>query len=133
MSIDALLEKPCWIVDILPEQVPEDSPGQYFPVEKFYLRDSSLRRKQLNMILKLNCFYELALATEDEEIRNPAPTFWQERLGQEYLSILVGKHALITADHTDTYMSVFTADEKLLEMIRKLAAAEGLFMWKGNN
>ena len=52
MSIDELLEKPCWIVDILPEQVPEDSPGQYFPVEKFYLRDSSLRRKQLNMILK---------------------------------------------------------------------------------
>ena len=131
MSIDELLAKPCWIVDILPERVPDKSPGQYFAVEKYWLRDPSLRRKQGNIIMKLNCYYDLTLATENEEIRNPPPAVWLERPGREYLNILVEEHALITADQADTYMTVFTEDEKLLEMIRKLAAAEGLFLWKG--
>ena len=131
MSIDKMLAKPCWIVDILPERVPDKSPGQYFAVEKYWLRDPSLRRKQGNIIMKLNCYYDLTLVTENEEIRNPPPAVWLERPGREYLNILVEEHTLITADQTDTYMTVFTEDEKLLEMIRKLAAAEGLFLWKG--
>jgi len=131
MSIDELLAKPCWIVDILPERVPDKSPGQYFAVEKYWLRDPSLRRKQGNIIMKLNCYYDLTLVTENEEIRNPPPAVWLERPGREYLNILVEEHTLITADQADTYMTVFTEDEKLLEMIRKLAAAEGLFLWKG--
>ena len=34
-TIDELLQLPCWNIDILPEQVPKDSPGQYFAVEKY--------------------------------------------------------------------------------------------------
>ena len=37
MTIDELLETPYWIIDILPKQVPMDSPGQYFAVEEYYL------------------------------------------------------------------------------------------------
>ena len=37
-TIDELLQAPYWIVDILPEQVPADGPGQYFAVERYYLR-----------------------------------------------------------------------------------------------
>ena len=33
--IDELIEKEYWVVDILPEQVPENSPGQYFDIEKY--------------------------------------------------------------------------------------------------
>ena len=128
---DQLLTMPCWIVDILPERVPEGGPGQYSAVEKYFLQDPALRQKQRNIILKLNCYYDLTLAAENEEIRNPPPAVWNERIGREYLSILVDEQALITADHTDTYMTVFTADEMLLEMIRKLAKAEGMFVWKG--
>ncbi len=130
-SIDELLTKPCWIIDVLPERVPEESPGQYPAVEKYFLQDLALRQKQLQIILKLSCYHDLTLVNEKEEIRNPAPAVWAGRMGQKYLSILVGEQALITADHTDTYMTVFTADEAILAMIRKLAAAEGLFVWKG--
>ena len=34
-TIDELLQLPYWNIDILPEQVPKDSPGQYFAVEKY--------------------------------------------------------------------------------------------------
>ena len=29
-TIEELLQSPYWIIDILPSQVPKDSPGQYF-------------------------------------------------------------------------------------------------------
>lgn len=129
--VEELLRMPCWIIDVLPERVPAESPGQYSSVEKYYLQDPALRQKQLNIILKLNCYYDLTLMAENEEIRNPAPAEWAGRIGRKYLSVQISKDALITADHTDTYMTVFTVDEEILMMIRKLAAAEGLFVWKG--
>ena len=129
--VEELLRMPCWIIDVLPERVPAESPGQYFSVEKYYLQDPALRQKQLNIILKLNCYYDLTLMAENQEIRNPAPAEWAGRIGRKYLSVQISKDALITADHTDTYMTVFTVDEEILMMIRKLAAAEGLFVWKG--
>ena len=33
-TVEELLQCPYWIIDILPSQVPADSPGQYFAVEK---------------------------------------------------------------------------------------------------
>lgn len=128
--IDELLTLPYRIIDILPERVPEGSPGQYFTVEKYFLRDPSLRQRQLNLLLKLNCCYDLTLISEDEEIRNPAPEVWTERIGRESLNILAGGKTLITADRTDIHMTVYSADEKLLTMLGRLAEAEGLFMWK---
>ena len=41
--IDVLLEKPFWIVDPLPYQVPAEGEGQFFAVESFFL-ESSRRR-----------------------------------------------------------------------------------------
>ena len=36
-TVDELLQTPCWIIDILPGQVPKDSPGQYFAVEYYMI------------------------------------------------------------------------------------------------
>jgi len=36
--LEALFEKPCWVIDFLPEQVPANSAGQVFDVERFYLQ-----------------------------------------------------------------------------------------------
>ncbi|WP_408070716.1 hypothetical protein [Butyrivibrio sp. JL13D10] len=32
-KVEELLQKQYWIIDILPEWVPADSPGQYFEIE----------------------------------------------------------------------------------------------------
>ena len=34
-TVEELLQCPYWIIDILPSQVPEDSPGQYFNVSRW--------------------------------------------------------------------------------------------------
>ena len=41
-TVEELLECPYWIIDILPLQVPKDSPGQYFAVEKYFLQDKRI-------------------------------------------------------------------------------------------
>ena len=62
-TIEELLQAPYWIVDILPAQVPADSPGQYFAVEKYFLQERQLaeiKQKHIQLILKLNCYRDLA-------------------------------------------------------------------------
>ena len=53
-TIEELLQTPYWIIDILPKQVPKDSPGQYFSIEDFFLQGENLaaiKQKHLNLIL----------------------------------------------------------------------------------
>ena len=33
--MEELLQKPCWVIDFLPEQVPADAAGQFFAVEEY--------------------------------------------------------------------------------------------------
>ena len=127
--IEESLKKPYWIVDILPKQVPERSPGQYGAVEQYYLKDAMLRYKQLNLLLKLNCYYDLIIHFDRGQIINPEPDFLKSAVGKEYLNILIGE-ALIVIDHTDTYMTVYGADCEMLNLIRQLAVSEGLFVWQ---
>ena len=130
MTIDQLLEMPYWIVDILPKQVPEDSPGQYFAIEEYYLsepRFSAVKQKHIDLILKLNCYRDLAL-DEDGPV-NPPPEQLAEKLSESYVSIMVGG-SLIVSEPDSTYLTVYNPDDGLLELIRALSAGEGLYVWK---
>ena len=82
--IEELLNKPYWIIDVLPERVPENSPGRYFAVEDYFLKEQleenkntiSSLRKQLedkNFIISdlnddLNLLNEKLSSQNDELI-----------------------------------------------------------------
>ena len=128
-KIEQLLQKPYWIIDILPYQVPFEGAGQYFTVDKYFLRDENMaavKQKHINLILKLNCYYDIAL---DEEEPNPPVEHLVEVMKQRYVNILV-KDALIVSEADDTHMTIFNPDEELLELVRQLAWSEGLFVWR---
>ena len=126
--IDELLDAPFWIIDILPKQVPKDSRGQYFAIEDFFLKEhlSSIKRKHLNVILKLNCYMDIAI--EDET--NPAPERIAGIVNDRFVYVMVGD-AMILSEPDDTHMTLYNPDERLLELVRNIAAGEGLFLWKG--
>lgn len=129
-SIDELLQSPYWIIDILPKQVPKDSPGQYFAVEDYYLKDdqlSEIKRKHINVILKLNCYRDISI-DEEPEI-NPSPERIAKEMRRRYLYLLTGR-SMILAEPDDTHMTVFNPNPQLLELIRVIASGEGLFVWK---
>lgn len=129
-TIDALLQAPYWIVDILPKQVPKDSPGQYFAVEEYYLAEprlNAIKQKHINVILKLNCYRSISL-DEDTPV-NPPPERIADEMRRRRLCIMVDD-AMIVSEPDETYLTVYDPDEKLLELLKVISGGEGLFVWK---
>ena len=63
-TVEELLQAPYWIIDILPRQVPAGSAGQYFRVEEYFLRGprlAAIKEKHCDLVLKLNCYRDVAL------------------------------------------------------------------------
>ena len=150
-QLEGLLEKPYWVVDILPEQVPPGSPGQYFAVDDYFLKPPQLavlHRKFAEILLKLNCYFDVSAGriVDDEWIcrpgadrgiwvRNPEPGKLAaavcSQAGSWTLYIYFeAEDTLIGINCDDTYMTVYQPTDRLLDLIRKLAAAEGLFVWQ---
>ena len=131
-TIEELLNAPYWIIDILPKQVPAGSAGQYFAIEK-YLREtqlSDIKKKHVNLILKLNCYKDISL-DEDKEI-NISPEKIADAIYKRYVNIMVDD-AMIVSEPEDTYLTIYNPDEDLLTLMKELASGEGMFVWKNDN
>ena len=128
-TIENLLRQPCLIIDILPERVPADRGGQYFAVEKYFRKESRLaavKQKHIELVLKLSCYRDLSM--DEGKTVNPPPEKLAEEMRRGHVCILAGG-ALILSEKDDTHLSVFGADGETEELIRKLAAGEGLYVW----
>ncbi len=135
-----LLEGPYWIVDILPEQVGADAAGQYFAVERYFLQPGrivSLRRKYAELLLRLNCYHDMAVSFDACATweTNPDPETFADRVaglsGNEFLrAVFAGQNAMIDYDRNDTYLTVYDPGAALLDKLKALAAGSGLFVWR---
>ncbi len=126
-TIEELLGRPYWIIDILPKQVPEGSPGKYFTVEDYLLREhlKEIKNKHISLILKLNCYMDITIDGE----KDPSPEKIRDIMSEQYVYIMVGD-SMILSEPDDTHMTLFDPTEDLLSLVRQLSAAEGLFVWK---
>ena len=135
-----LLEGPYWIADVLPEQVPADSDGQYFSVERYYRqpeRMRALRRRFAEILLRLNCYFDMAVSFDScaSWEKNPDPEAFADRLiglsGNSFLrAVFEAQRAMVDIEPDDTYMTVYDPDSLLLDKLRALVTAEGLFLWR---
>ena len=137
--VEQLLEKPYWVIDLLPYQVPQDGRGQFFTVEQYYLKEP--RHKQLcrqfsDVLLKLNCYHELLVSRDcGDEWLYPDPGMLEkwltEALQHGHLCILIDDgDTLITASGGDTHLTLYNPSDAILELVGKLATAAGLFLWQ---
>ena len=128
-SIEELLSSPYWIVDILPSQVPKDSPGRYFAVEAYYRkgeRFDTIMQKHIDLILKLYCYRDIYL---EGETAAPSPEHIASEMRKRYLYIRTGD-SMILSEPDDTHMTVFAPDPELLALVRQLAQGEGMYVWQ---
>ncbi len=140
MTIEEYLNKPYWVIDILPKQVPADGRGQYFRIEKFFLEHPQIDhiyKKFTNVLLKLSCYEDIDVSHDgDEWITNPAPHELEAALlkcmadRQMFYIILKSADVLITVSGDDTYITVYNPAEEVLGLIGSLAGSEGLFIWR---
>ena len=134
--IEELLEKPCWVIDGLPERVPENSAGQYASLEEVF-HTPELFEQFMAILLKLNCYYDLHVNCREEWMTNPSPAVLSAWIRDVFetqgrtLILTAPEEALITLNGDDNYMTVYDPDTVLLERTGRIAGAEGLFVWKG--
>lgn len=129
-SIDELLQAPCWVIDPLPRQVPPDSPGQFFAIERYWLEPEHLahiKQRHINVVLKLNCY--VAISLDGEAQVNPDPAHIAEQMRTRTLFVMLDD-AMILSEPDDTNLSLFNPSEELLELVEAVAASEGLYVWK---
>ena len=136
-----MLEKPYWVVDILPKQVPKDSAGQYFKVEQYFLkRRPALCEKFVRVLLKLNCYLDVEVSEDGESWSlNPAPEALEQKIdacmndgsANAMLYVFVrSETTLFVIDKDFTYLTLYNPSEMLLELVRQLVLPEGLYVWK---
>ncbi len=140
--IEQLLEKPCWVIDFLPHKVPASQNGQFFQVENLLLQPPHIERlydKFATVLLQLNCYYDfhLFMNDDDESTFNPEPEQLLEAvnkvqvLKQHLVIVIAEESTMLMLSGDDTHISVYNANQEILQLLEKLAAAQGLFLWQG--
>ncbi len=128
------------MIDPLPRQVPAHSRGQYFRIEEHFRSRpliDALYRRFTNILLKLNCYEDLAFCTDgDHWETNPLPTQIEAMVRQSLSDLrmlyvmLPAEETLITLSADDIYMTIYNPSEETLKLLAPLVASEGLFIWK---
>ena len=130
-------DKSYWIIDILPKQVPSDSPGRYFDVERYFLsRMDDLCRKFADLLNKVNCYCELEVCLDCETFNGDfAPEdlerFLRETETSDYPLYIRVNHsdALFAFAGAEHYLTLYEPDYELLNLVRQLVPSEGLYVW----
>ncbi len=136
---EALLEKEYWVLDLLPRQVSAERAEPWFSAEAFFLETPRLRAlygRFAALLIKLNCYYDLALCVEGSWTEKPSPRELWERVTacaeRGWCNLLLPEEeSLITLNGGDLSMTLYHPHEELRETVRELATSEGLFLRKG--
>lgn len=145
-TVERLLQQPYWVIDMLPKQVPQDSKGQFFVVEQYYLegpRHERLCQQFADVLLKLNCYYDLVFSYDAEHWqRNPEPekivqmvnACLSEEPTEMCLYVMLAKDSmLLTLQRDTTHMTLYNPADELLQLLCQLASVVGLFVWPPTN
>lgn len=128
-KIEDLLQEHYCIIDYLPGNFLEGSPGQYSAVKEYFNdeeRFSLIKQKHINLVLRLNCFMDISI--DNGITYNPSPDVVDRAMRSDNLFIMMND-AMMISEPDGTQLTVFNADEKLLELIKVIAFGEGLFVW----
>lgn len=137
-QIDRLLESPCYIIDFLPESVPEDCGGQFFKVENFFLNNYErygIRDRFIRIILKIMCYYPISVQFGDwieqpspDEISKIINTIMGNHSGDVNM-LFTNKNALLQFGWDCLNISIYNPDKEMCALFEKIAVSEGMF-WR---
>lgn len=137
-TINRLFEKPCYIMDFLPQQVPADSHGQFFKIENYLLNNYEqfgLSNRFIRVILKLMCYYHVTIYWGGE-IDQPAPGKIADIVAEIMdnhsgtLNVLFPEeNALLVFEWDCMNLSIYNPDSEMQMLMRDIAMSEGLF-WR---
>ena len=141
-KIEKLLEKPCFVIDFLPKQVPKDSKGQYFEVEQYLLHQYNsdyFYNRFLNVILKIMCYYHIDVKWKGWH-EQPSPQFIAQALKEmmndrsDTIAIIFpDEETLLVCDWDSLNLAVYNSNSDMQDIMSSIARSEGLFWWPSSN
>lgn len=140
--IDELLDKPCYVIDFLPQQVSKTANGHFFDVEYYLLNSEKrheMKNKYVNIILKLMCYYRTSVLwngwndnPKPEDIDTAVRELMENHSGT--LNILFPEeNALLVFEWDCLNLSIYNPPKSMIEIMDKIALSEGLFLWQSEN
>ena len=139
-KINELLEKPCHVIDFLPQRVPNTSNGHFFDVEYYLLNSKKrheMKNRYVNIILKLMCYYRTSILWNGWN-NNPKPADIEDAVSEIMenhsgtLNILFpNEETLLVFEWDCLNFAVYNLSESMKEIVEKIALSEGFFCWKG--
>lgn len=133
-----LINGPYRIADILPYPVKKDAGGQHFAVDRYFRlpgQMAQIRKKQAEILLKLNCCYDMSVSFDNcESWRiNPDPQEFVKELsalsGNTFLrALFASQKTMIDIEPNMTEMTIYCHQPVMLELIEKLTQSEGFFL-----
>ena len=136
IDTNRLLEKPCYIIDFLPRQVPRDCGGQFFEVETYLINNCERYGQKdcfIRIILKLMCYYRVSVRW-DEWIEQPAPEQIVEIIEKVMCThsgcmdvLFPEKDVLLQFDGDCLNLSIYNPDEDMCKLLEQLAWSESMF------
>ena len=130
-KIERLLEKPYWLIDIVPKRISAEKNEEYSLLLEYSKKHGNdIRDRFVFFLLKLNCYCDMEISRDHGETFFPFVSDPFLRTSSE-IFLLIDGISLLTWDREDTYMTLYDPDDELLERVEKLAGSLGLFVWKG--
>lgn len=136
--VDRLLEKPCYIIDFLPRQVPKDCGGQFFKVENYILNHHDrfgLKDRFARIILKAMCYYPVSVHW-GKWIEQPTPEqvveiidTVMEKHSDNLNMLFTSKDVLVQFGWDSLNISVYNSNDEMCELLEKISISEGMF-WR---
>ena len=137
--VEQLLEKPCWVMNFLPKQVPAQSGGQYFTIEHYFRTHyrEQIANAFFMILLKVNCYEDISFSFDgDSWTVNPHPEELCEKITACVLAedpfyvLLNNQETLLMYEGDDANLVIYNPNEQLLNLLSALAPSQGFYVWK---
>ena len=137
-KVNELLEKPCNVIDFLPQRVPKNTAGHFFDVESYLLNSKKrheMKSKYINVILKMMCYYRTSILWNGWK-HHPKPADIEAAVSEIMenhsgtLNILFPDEDVLLVFEWDCLnFAVYNLPESMRELVEKIALSEGFFYW----
>ena len=132
MNLEEILNKPYYLIDILPERAPADK--HYFAVRDSYL-DKQLpvfKEKIKDVIMKAYCYFDYQFYDHEKDcwIKDFDTDELLKMLDNKEVGILIEDKAYLYLDDQDHYLTFYDLDHSAVGIFKSLSESNGLFFRK---
>ena len=137
-TLNKLLNKPCYIIDYLPETVPESRVKAFLEIEYYLLnskKHSAIKDKFVSVILKMMGYYSVSVLwngwtdePKPELIENAVSTIMENHSGT-LNCMFPDINMLLVFDWDCLNLSIYNPPAETCPLLAQIALSEGLF-WR---